>query len=301
MASPVGMINLGASCYINAGLQAMFAVPEICRVVRDAVDDELACRLARVLEACVPEDGPMVPRPITDVFYNGRQEDAMGFVEQLLWSCGELSACVRGAEHPRLRCRHCGWERPTARSNFQCLQLAMPSAEYMPGTTQDLLDLHLNQPTALDVRVEDWCCLREACLDAGRHDDPPLHVNYVEAWPRVLLLQLKRWDEFGRARRDLVRCSHRLEAGDRVYELVAAVSHIGEHAESGHYIAYVRGGDRWYVANDSSVDEITPCDMFRTYPDEKSYMAFYVAMVAVPPEEPPVTVCSQSDEGEDTD
>eukprot|EP00961_Rhodomonas_salina_P296888 3936741-Rhodomonas_salina.1 len=37
------------------------------------------------------------------------------------------------------------------------------------------------------------------------------------------------------------------------YELYAAISHVGEKRDSGHYLAYVLREDAWWTCNDASV------------------------------------------------
>lgn len=55
------------------------------------------------------------------------------------------------------------------------------------------------------------------------------------------------------------------------YELIGIVRHEGSSIHRGHYVAYVKCGDQWYSANDSTVD---PCDIKKVPFDDCSILSF---------------------------
>ena len=80
--------------------------------------------------------------------------------------------------------------------------------------------------------------------------------------PKVLLVNLKRATPIGDGDdtlRTLVKVPRRLNLGalsfeaeqDKLYELIAAISHIG-CSTNGHYVAHVRGSEdkRWFRFSD---------------------------------------------------
>jgi ubiquitin C-terminal hydrolase len=62
------------------------------------------------------------------------------------------------------------------------------------------------------------------------------------------------------------------EISEDEYEIVSCICHMGESPAAGHYISYLKMGDRWYLYNDGSVVEAPSFDP-ATNPDV--YMAQY--------------------------
>jgi hypothetical protein len=55
------------------------------------------------------------------------------------------------------------------------------------------------------------------------------------------------------------------------YKLVAVVVHVGQSIDNGHYIAYVRRGKRWYLADDRLIIECAIEDVLQ----QQAYILFY--------------------------
>ena len=56
------------------------------------------------------------------------------------------------------------------------------------------------------------------------------------------------------------------------YHLSSIICHKGSSCTSGHYIAYVRRGNRWFLCNDSLVREV---DEAKVLMQKEAYMLFY--------------------------
>ncbi|GAB4851893.1 ubiquitin-specific protease ubp2 [Ancistrocladus abbreviatus] len=113
----------------------------------------------------------------------------------------------------------------------------------------------------------------------------------ISKTPHILTIHLKRFSQDARGRlsklsghigfKEMIdlgpfmdlRCTNR---GECLYQLVGVVEHSGS-MRGGHYVAYVRGGDRsrekpiWYYASDAHVHETSLEDVLRT----EAYILFY--------------------------
>ena len=58
---------------------------------------------------------------------------------------------------------------------------------------------------------------------------------------------------------------------NKQYRIMGIVVHLGSSIASGHYIAYIRAGEKWFKMNDDTV--IAVC--WRTVRRKKAYLLFY--------------------------
>ncbi|OLP86649.1 Ubiquitin carboxyl-terminal hydrolase 26 [Symbiodinium microadriaticum] len=299
MALPTGLANLGASCFLNATLQNLIAVPALrASIATGTTDMEMA--LAAVLGRLETGAERVVPTEITNVFYRGNQEDAADFLLLLLGECPALHPCLRGLEVPVLRCQHCSFERPTHPEEFLTLQVSLMSDRPLLSI-QEALDHYLSY-TQLRPEFREWCCSNPECITAERATDPPLGQSKIQGWPEVLVLHLKRWEGVHNVIGHKVLCNDNLRVAGRTYRLQALVAHIGRLATSGHYVAYTRHGAGFARLSDAQVTHLASNRIgdFVSAPEEKVYLAFYVATSSDPPPAmpgrvPPVQLDSDSD------
>ena len=275
MSTPAtGFRNLGASCFVNAGLQLVFAVPGFVEAVANGHSEtEKAVKAAAELLIHHPRSSS-VPTSVTDTFYHGVQEDMAEFVVRLLDSCQSTHAMMRGQETAKLRCRHCGFSRSLPPEAFLTLQVPLTTTT---SSVQQALDNYL-ATECVQANVEEWFCVNDVCLDSGIAEEDPLHVTSINKWPDVLLLCVKRWDALRGLIAQQIHCSKTLSAGGNEYSLQALATHIGATPSSGHYMAYQRRGAGFVQLNDHMVSPLKTQDedFFVTMPDEKVYMLAYV-------------------------
>ncbi|CAE7393007.1 USP17L21, partial [Symbiodinium pilosum] len=275
MSTPAtGFRNLGASCFVNAGLQLVFAVPGFVEAVANGHSEtEKAVKAAAELLIHHPRSSS-VPTSVTDIFYRGVQEDMAEFVVRLLDRCQSTHAMMRGQETAKLRCRHCGFSRSLPPEAFLTLQVPLTTTT---SSVQQALDNYL-ATECVQANVEEWFCVNDVCLDSGIAEEDPVHVTSINKWPDVLLLCVKRWDALRGLIAQQIHCSTTLSAGGNEYRLQALATHIGATPSSGHYVAYRRRGAGFVQLNDHMVSPLKAQDedFFVTMPDEKVYMLAYV-------------------------
>ena len=281
MSLPVGLANLGASCFINASLQSLLAVPALRAAIATGTEP-LETALGSVLRKLESRRGPVMPTEITSLFYRGHQEDAAEFLVVLFSECPALHPCLRGLEIPLLRCQHCSYERSMHPEEFLTLQLTLV-AETLLSSVQEALDHYLSY-TELRRDFRDWCCTNPECISAEKALDPPVAQSKIRRWPEVLSMNLKRWDGIHSVVGHKIHCNDTVVLGGTVYRLQSLVTHIGRRASSGHYVAYVRQEDGFVRLSDTAVTRVDPRLLgdFVSLPDEKVYMLFYVATAEVP-------------------
>ncbi|CAE7257245.1 USP17L21, partial [Symbiodinium natans] len=265
--------NLGTSCFINAGIQVLLAIPGLAdRLGAGFSPSERA--LTAVINTTTNRLGPVTPRPLTDLFYHGRQEDAAEFVLELLTGCSGLRELLEGVEHPRFRCRHCTYSRPAALEKFVSLQLPLMGTTRFVSV-QEALNNYLNAEHVQED-LQDWVCCTDECLNAGRALDMPLYQTRITKWPDVLLIFLKRWDSAHGLLAHNVYCNNILMAEGNAYSLRSLITHIGHDPSSGHYVAYRHCQEGFRRLDDTRIAVASHVEgFFSRVPEEKVYVIVY--------------------------
>lgn len=102
--------------------------------------------------------------------------------------------------------------------------------------------------------------------------------------PNIMIVQLKRFDNFMRKVKNFVRYPRELDISkisdkigldhgkNDIFELYSVLIHEGFSLNSGHYFSYIKHKNKnWYEANDSFVSKIDE----RTVMSQKPYILFY--------------------------
>ena len=299
MSLPVGLANLGSSCFINSSLQALVAVPAIRRSLA-AGTSETESALRAVLGRLESARQDVVPTEVTDRFYRGRQEDAAEFLLLLLTDCQVLHAALRGVEVPLFRCRHCPHQRSSQSEEF--LTLCLPLTSDRPLLSLQEALLCYVEHTQIQDGFRGWCCENPECISAERALDAPIAATSIATWPEVLMLQLKRWEHVHNVIGHKVHCNETLTVAGHQYRLQSLIAHIGSSANAGHYVAYTRHGAGFVRLSDRNVSLVHAnlIGDFVSLPDEKIYIAFYVlvppdALPSVPARAPAIDLDTDTD------
>ena len=272
--------NQGNSCFVNAGLQAFLPLQGF-RSLRPTTGIEQALLTSRA--AATATNQSVVPRAVLDLYYHGRQEDCGEFLVEVLANCPTVHRHFQGQEQAYLACTTCDHRRACALENFLTLQLPLLRDERPLGSVQAALDSYLELEELMED-VIDWACPNPECLQNGRARQIPKRLVTVQEWPETLVMTLNRWDNRRGLLPHQVHVDSELRAGaDGVlYRLEAVVSHIGEHATSGHYVAYRPRPGGFTRLDDATVVPVSynPGDVWAT---EKVYVVCYARVNAVAP------------------
>ncbi len=93
----------------------------------------------------------------------------------------------------------------------------------------------------------------------------------VQPRGRALLFHLKRFDNKGRKRNDLVTFPRMLHFGTARYEFAAVVEHIGATMKSGHYVTYLQS-ENFKCCNDNVITDTT----WENVEARQAYLLMYV-------------------------
>ena len=314
---PRPFFNLGASCFINAALTALFGPIAFRNVLsqifetdearlrhhlwptavsisgthreKDASpamthEERLAVTYAASLRAptdsdTVPRGRAMIPYLFTHRFYHRTQEDANEFLQTIMMQTNapRLHRTCQGLDTPILQCRDCLTEHPTEPEWFNWLNLSLVHDAELHVTIQDALDAHF-QPETLEDEDFRFRCTNPGCQSTRL----PYKASKLSIPPQVLCIQLKRWrtNRVEDALLHDVQCDAELCCQGTWYVRRSVVCHMGNTPKRGHYtcrIHYPSSNGDWWYYNNSERRLATPAELLTTTPVRGSTERTYLA------------------------
>jgi hypothetical protein len=256
-----GLWNHGASCWVNAAVQAVYSFPTVRQALLEGADgegapgsDTVQAHLHTLAHEMLASKEAVAPSSLllAKLGYEGRQEDASVALTKLLASLPSPGTQTAGREETLLRCTlpECGRTVVRRTDEFQSLEVEMAD------TTSGVLRPYACVQEAvaaqfrwedLDVDLDSWqCCSR--CSAVLR----PRKRRKVTRWPEILSVTLKRFGAGGVPSDGAMAGSRCLAEGPPGFRYVlhASILHRGSLA-GGHYTAVVRTDE---------ADQIVLCD-----------------------------------------
>ncbi|CAJ1086147.1 uncharacterized protein LOC123980506 [Xyrichtys novacula] len=272
-----GLVNQGATCYLNSVLQVLFMTEDFREAVeRYSGTEDIDLQLKTLFDELKNQTANTVQ--ITDklgIKKVYKQRDAAEYYEKILnLTSDEASQIFHGELTHRKTCLNCETQTD-ANERFWHLPLTLvnSSSEYK---VKDGVDDYFR---ATSFSTENQIYFDE-CDD--KHDATIQCV--VKNYPEVLMLQLKRF-EFNYNFKTYTKMNHNVSVPhkleipeNQLYELYAVVDHVGD-LSSGHYTSTIKSSedDKWYKFDDGQVT-LHHYQPFQTENSERSnsaYLLFY--------------------------
>jgi ubiquitin C-terminal hydrolase len=260
----IGFKNMGNTCYLNSGLQMIIQNKDLCEIIsNNSYGSEILTKISDFIKQYYNSSNAIIPSEIKKIvekkqalFGGFDQQDSTEFIIFFLDIIDEeikkVDTSSNGIQslfgidfNVRIKCKL-----------MSCLQV------YNKKETNNFLILDMNSKytsleeiyrnyksgTKLDEDNKYFC---KKCQDkriaSNRHT--------IDKWPNNLFIWLKRFKQEGKR---ITKNDQKIEVPfDWIHEnkLQGAIIHYG-NLNGGHYIYVGKQNNKWYVFNDSSVNEI---------------------------------------------
>ena len=204
---------------------------------------------------------------------NGRQHDAGEFLVHLLEHFTQkwrpLSDIFEGQFVSSHTCQHCFYSFATNQP-FKLYTLQMDLPSMLEIQTFDLYTLmeHFHRPT---IQYE------YNCRGCNTENSTEKTISII-ALPCVLVIQLSRFRGLEKIEKYVripaqtsIRYNIDSNEYNTQYKIMGIIVHIGQSIQAGHYIAFIRTGEKWFKMDDDIVSAVR----WSTVRKQKAYLLFF--------------------------
>jgi ubiquitin carboxyl-terminal hydrolase 36/42 len=284
-----GLNNLGATCYMNATIQAIAHCPKLVNALMSSDDKcEVAAQLRILMmrmwkksENSISPDGllqalkgPMEKIGIHQMRDVHDANELYMVITDLL--CESTTAALKQSLEGRIRwstlCKKCGSSSFTPLEPFVTLNLDFTQKTAVHSLEDMIKSLFSSE------NIEGYQCDSASCQ--GRKEDAS---RTLQLWglPTVLTIVLKRFVHDGSVNRSEVAIPGSLTicSSDKniTYNLCSVVCHSGHSQHGGHYVTASRhpGNGEWSMHDDDSTVLINQHQGYSNHVRRSAYMLFY--------------------------
>lgn len=283
---PVGLYNVGNSCYINGILQALFNIPEVRELIAALGDDasDSMLMLKQILKQILQSEGPPTRETL-------RQFRKHVFAEAGDAFPGGLTAQQDAHELLTFVLDQLNWKPIRLFNRYEVDEVFHDSQREDPPTHH--LSVSIDEEESFQGALDNYFAPEE--MKAGGKIEP-LRLDQLDdsasEWeqticiknplPGHLIVHLKRF----KSDRSKITSALSLPKDGIVtiadetgavteYEIIAFVNHHGRSSKGGHYTADLKnsqdppGSERWVHCNDDKLAEMAPIN-----PGTNAYIVF---------------------------
>ncbi len=284
---PVGLRNLGMSCYLNAVLQCIFKCETITSFLRwskNSTSDRIIVSILELMKGATDIADFHDLLITADEFFDhlGIQQDAhealLKFLEVL-----HIRTIINQSED-------LGLSQPLSQSSqttTSAVKLAFQGSYRVTSECSLCQKCNTFVETFQEIPINynnDVCCgirnslaekVHKLCQGCSR-DAPHCIKRSVWQQPKVTIVRINRFKQMSSGRisknHNKVCVSELLSFDGYKGKLIGVISHIGSSLSSGHYVSYVRIDSTWYRCSDEQITE----PAFSEFCDSgESYILFY--------------------------
>ena len=284
-----GLINIGNTCYLNTGLHALLDNNHLCDLINKySMSSEILGTINNfIVEYNDGKTNPISPIEIKKIigkrnntFDDFSQQDSSEFIIYLLDVIDEEIKKINSPHHDfpianeleqiygidfdvRIKCK---------------LKTCLKINHKIEKNYFLLLDIESNDKTLNDVykHIKSGVKLENDnkyyCENCKEKRIASKRTNVIK-WPQHLLIGLKKYKQIGN---NIVKINQKIDIPlewRHNMTLKGAILHFG-NLNGGHYVYVKKNNDKWFVINDSSVNEISSQkDLFQILYD--AYWLYY--------------------------